>query len=97
MTDEIQKALDALYVEIDATAKAGTRILSEELQKVVNDAADDYQAEFTALDQETWEQIYKPALMARIYTHLAEALRETARGWERVFFQTLKRRYEEEQ
>lgn len=96
MTGEIRKALDDLYVEIDASARRGSKAISEEMQKVVNDATDEYQREFTWLDAETWEAVYKPALMSRIYTHLSDELKKTAQGWEDVFFQTLKRRYEEE-
>lgn len=95
--DEIQRALDDLNVEIDATAKAGTKVLSEEMQKVVNDAADEYRREFTALDEATWEAVYRPALLARIYTHLSDELKKSAQGWEDVFFQTIRHRYEEEQ
>lgn len=82
--------------EIDEQAREAVEPWIEQILQASQQAAEEW---FTLhgdeIDEQTWQQLYKPALMWRFFLHLERGVHQAREGWGTVFFRELADRYGE--
>lgn len=85
-----------INTDIDARAQSAAPVWVEELARIIEAAVDEWAAEhwqhenYERIDHERWTEIYRPAMLWRYYTHLANELGRIGEGHESVLFNALK-------
>ena len=84
---------DLLNVDIETRAQAATPAWVEDITQSINRVVDEWALDHiyieNDIDEARWNDLYKPALLWRFHTHLAEELRKIGEGHETVMFNSL--------
>jgi hypothetical protein len=85
---------ELLNVDIETRAQNAVPEWTEDVARVVEHAVSEWAIEHvygnTDIDQERYEDVYKPALLWRFYTHLGDELKKIGEGHETVLFNSLR-------